>query len=254
MKKLSKDHVFSFSAISGFAQCPLSFKLKYLEDHDELGNGFSDFGTFCHKLLEMYSKKLITASECPILYAENFAQEVVSPFPAFNPRMKDLYFDSGYDYFSSFNGFGDKYEVSFVEQRLYTKIGPYNFWGIIDLVLKDKEDGRIVIIDHKTKSERSMKKELELYKKQLYLYAHLYIDNLFERPKAMGFNMIRTGEMLMFDFDEEEYHEALRWAEAQIDAIFAEREFEGRFDKGFCYNICGLRGSCPLLLGKNDNG
>lgn len=246
-KTLSQDHVYSFSAISGFQQCPLSFRMKYIDEIEGIDNGFSDFGTFCHSVLEMFAKGAIKADECSYIFAENFNESVVAPYPRFPANMKGRAYERGLDYFNSFEGFGDKYKIVAVEQDLPANIGAHKFRGIIDLVLQDIEDEGFVIIDHKTKSESSMKREINLYKKQLYLYAHLYYTNNGNFPKAMGFNMINTMGLIMFDFNMDEYNEALKWAEETINEIIMTTEFEGRHNKYFCDNICGMRNECPHL-------
>ena len=51
-------------------------------------------------------------------------------------------------------------EILSVEERFELDIRGNPFVGIADLVLRDKRDGGIIVIDHKSKSMQSMKKEL----------------------------------------------------------------------------------------------
>lgn len=46
----------SFSKLEAFHHCGMMFKLVYLDHAEKEGNGFSDYGTFCHKLLEEWAK------------------------------------------------------------------------------------------------------------------------------------------------------------------------------------------------------
>lgn len=45
----------SFSKLSAFETCPMGFRLQYLDRVPSEGNAFSDYGTFCHKLLEEWA-------------------------------------------------------------------------------------------------------------------------------------------------------------------------------------------------------
>lgn len=38
----------SFSKLEAFHHCGMMFKLVYLDHAEKEGNGFSDYGTFCH--------------------------------------------------------------------------------------------------------------------------------------------------------------------------------------------------------------
>lgn len=239
------DREWSFSSITTYRQCPLSFKLKYVDEHEDIANGFSEFGTLFHEVLENYAKRIITAEDCSAAYNMSFDEAVTAPYPPYPKNMRQRAFHRGERYFNAFAGFGEKYEVVATEQGLYGMIGPHKFRGVVDLVLRDLIDNRLVIIDHKTKSQASMKKEMELFKKQLYLYAHLIITQMKEHPRAIGFNMVDLDEFMLFDFDEAEYAETLKWAEDSIDEILLADEFPPKPDYYFCEHICGVRHVCP---------
>lgn len=180
-----------------------------------------------------------------------YPQEVVNPYPPYPPNIKENAYQKGLEYFRAFKGFGDEYEVVYSEQDIRAKIGPYIFRGIIDLVLRHKVTKMLIIIDHKTKSDASMRKDLELYKKQLYLYAHLYHSVHGEYPAQMAFNLPNSKnkkkKMIVFEFSMDEYNETLTWAEQLIDSIYlanAMDDFPGNYDEFFCRNLCGVRDSC----------
>lgn len=48
---------FSFSSLTLFEQCPYAWYLKYIECRDKASNCYADFGSYCHKILEMYAKE-----------------------------------------------------------------------------------------------------------------------------------------------------------------------------------------------------
>jgi ATP-dependent exoDNAse (exonuclease V) beta subunit len=80
----------------------------------------------------------------------------------------------------------EKAEVLFVEEDLRGEIQGYKFRGLIDLCLRNKDTGEIVILDHKSaeyplKLDGTVKANkvdvFEKHKTQLYLYAELYKIN-----------------------------------------------------------------------------
>ena len=67
-----EDMIFSFSNLSMFEQCPYSWYLKYIEDRNRTSNHYADFGSYCHKILEMYANEEIQKSDLLEYYAEYF--------------------------------------------------------------------------------------------------------------------------------------------------------------------------------------
>ena len=92
-------------------------------------------------------------------YVKRYDNAVVHSFPPFPKGMPQKYYDAGKKYFDGFDGFGEKYEILTVEEKFEINIAGYLFVGIADLVLRDKETKEIIVIDHKSKSINSMKKE-----------------------------------------------------------------------------------------------
>lgn len=56
------------------------------------------------------------------------------PFPPFPKGMAEKYYLAGKEYFASFAGFGDNYEVLSAEEKFELNIGGNLFVGIADLV------------------------------------------------------------------------------------------------------------------------
>jgi hypothetical protein len=81
----------------------------------------------------------------------------------------------------------------------------YDFVGYIDLLLRDKRDGKIVVLDHKSteypfKLDGGIKKKLQdsfaKYKKQMYLYAYAVHEEYGEYPKEMTWHHFKDGGKL----------------------------------------------------------
>lgn len=245
-KRAISEWVWSFSSLSSFARCPMSFRLNYLDEVPQAGNGFSDFGILTHEVLDQYAKGTITAEDCAAIYDMAFEEAVSAPYPPYPIGMRERAYHRGLSYFNSFTGFGEHYEIVGTEETIIGEVGGFRFKGIVDLVLRDKRDGRLVIIDHKTKSKASMNKDKAELRKQIYLYAHLVWQKYGEFPKQMGFNVIGEKWML-YDFELDEYTATIDWAVETINRIVAEVEFSGMYNDYFCKFICGSREDCPML-------
>lgn len=236
----------SFSKLSTFETCPLSFQLQYLHDPPlpKQQNAWAEYGILCHSLLEEYAKGELPADQLTAEYKERYPDYVVHHFPPYPKGYAEKAFQQGIDYFDSFKGFGDQYEVVSTEEFFRINIGPYDFVGISDLVLRDKNTGELIVIDHKTKSESSMKNEIDLYKKQLYIYAE-HVKNKYGRyPSQIKFNMIKSNQPIIEHFSPEKHEETLQWVEDTIDLIFFEQDWEAKPNQYYCRYICPVFEHC----------
>lgn len=154
------------------------------------------------------------------------------------------YYEAGKVYFESFSGFGD-YEVLTVEEKFELDIEGYRFVGIADLVLRDPQDGGIIVIDHKSKSMSSMKKELDTYRKQLYTYAAFVKQKFGVFPKKVMFNMFREGTFIEEIFDPAMYQHTMNWIVETIDSIILESEWKVSPSSFFCRFVCSVFDHCP---------
>lgn len=190
--KVPEDFRFSFSKLQLYDQCPMAFQLMYLQNETvDDGNAYSDFGTFCHKLLEDWAKGEYLDFMLADVYKEGYEQAITHDFPPFPAGQWEKFRQQGLDYFETFMGFGDNYEVVSAEEKFVTRFAGYDFAGVADLILRDKDTGDIVVIDHKSKSKASMEKELDVYRKQLYIYAHHVMEAYGVFPKKLIFNGFR---------------------------------------------------------------
>lgn len=244
MCMLPEDRHYSFSALSLFDECPMAFKLQYIDRMPKDQNGFAAFGSFCHKLLEGWAKDEIPAVALAEEYEAGYDAAVTAPFPPFPKGLPQKYYEAGLDYFKNFDGFGD-YEILDVEAPFEYRVDGYRFIGFVDLVLRDR-DGDIYIIDHKSKSSKQMTKDLPTYRKQLYTYARFVYEKYGVFPKKIGFNLFREGgEMVWEDFDERRYEATMDWIASTIKRIQAETEWKVSSSSFFCRFICSVFSSCP---------
>jgi len=252
MKHLTDNFRYSFSKLAGYLQCPRSFYLNYVVQNSEgVGNFFGEIGSWCHILLEQWAKDEIP----PFLLAEEFEagydEHVRMAPPPFPKNLGQSSHDQCLSYFENFDGFGDEWEVISVEDKFILTYEGYNISGIADLVLRHKETGAIRIIDHKTKSAASMAKEINLYRKQLYLYCHWCKERFGQWPQDVCFNMIKTQEMIIEPFSEEEYNKSMQWyldVIHQIEASDALEDWPCKINKYFCSNLCDMCSECTEWL------
>jgi len=246
IKPIGNDFEWSFSKLSTFETCPYSFFLQYMQDPPlpKQQNAWAEYGILCHSLLEEYAKGELPANCLTAEYKKRYGDVVVHNFPPFPKGYAEKAFQQGVDYFDRFTGFGEQYEVVSTEEKFRINIGAYPFVGISDLVLRNKETGNLVVIDHKTKSESSMKNELELYKKQLYVYAEHVKRKYGKPPVSIQFNMIKGDQPITESFSEEKLQETLQWAEDTIDTIIMEEDWEAKPNNYYCRYICPMFNYC----------
>lgn len=267
MESPYKDQIskmtWSFSRVNSYSNCPFEWKLKYIDRAPQLNSAFAEFGTLCHELFEAYAKDELAVYELADEYDSRYNDVVVDEFPPSRGRpMADTYYERGKELFSTFEGFNPNWEIVGVEQAVDLKVDKYRFIGYIDLLVRDKEDGRLIVVDHKSKSKFANKEELKDYAKQLYLYSQWVFEKFNEYPKQLYFNMFRAGTTEIIPFDEDELKEAKQWFVDTIhkiendvdfwDKITMSYEESGKsiedygFNDFYCKYLCGSREHCSM--------
>ena len=179
-------------------------------------------------------------------YEAEYDEAVKHYFPPFPKGMAGQYYDEGLQYFQSFDGFGDDKEILSVEDKFELDIRSNRFVGIADLVLRDRNTGDIIVIDHKSKSMNSMKKSQYENTRQLYTYAAYVKERFGEFPTLLRFNMFRYGVNIDEPFSRDRYAETMDWIERTIAEIKAEKEWKVSSSGYFCRFICSTRLYCPI--------
>lgn len=253
--------VWSFSRVNTYSTCPKSFKLQYIDCKSKVQNAFAEWGLLCHSILEGYFKGEISLFDMEEEYKKRYDEYVQHEFPMTKTKNMNIsYYEDGLNYFRNFRDFGSNYEVLGIEQRLTIELGGYKFTGFIDLILRDKKDKKIIIVDHKSKSGFKNNDELSHYLLQLYLYSKYIYDTYGEFPKELWFNMFRAGNICKCTFDEAEYRKSYDWFVSTIKQIYIDDEFVDKvyteyMKKGkdiadyklndyYCNNICSVREHC----------
>lgn len=244
------EMTWSFSRLSSFYQCPFGWYLKYIEEADKpYGNFFSEFGGYCHTLLESYLNGSTQADELPQKYTQGYNEAI--PY-ADTYRWNESYYADGEAYFeygvSDLQLYLADKEIIGVEKEIRTDIAGYPFVGYVDLVIHQRGDsGGYIIVDHKS-AKYPLKKNGEPlkgkenkwqdYQRQLYLYSKAIYEETGEYPSKLAWNFFRDGKIHEIPFNMDDYQESLKWAEDTIKRIYNESEFSPKPDIFFCDNIC----------------
>lgn len=255
MEHLPNNFRWSFSKLASFLQCPMSFYLTYIKEahEDELPNFFGLYGSFCHKLLENWALGNTPSFCLADEYKAGYEDAVTMPPPAFPRGFGDKAFNAGLAYFESFDGFGDEWEVLSAEKKFTLQIGGYTVSGIADLVLRNQITGEVWVIDHKTKSSSSLKREFNIYRKQLYLYAMWCKEEFGVYPLRISFNLLKENKWVHEDFSMDALEETKKWFVDTIHDIEACDVFEDwttctkeedQKASYFCSQICGVSTLC----------
>lgn len=251
MSLLEQDHVYSYSQLSSFNECPFAFYLERIEKKDQLNNAFAEQGSLVHELLDEWAKGTLLASQLPDEYQRRYPLQVVTAWPhIYGARnYPEKAYELGLRYFREFKGFPD-YEIVGSEMKYTTTIAGRKFVGIVDMIVRDKKTNDLIIIDHKSKSLKSFKQsEDEMYRQQ-YLYSQFVKENFGQYPTVLAFNLFKENGLLMKrPFYLREFEQTIDWAIETMEKIESFDVFDWLQTKEksdfFCQNICGVRRECP---------
>ena len=257
MSLLKDGHRFSYSQLSSFSECPFNYYLKHIEGVEDQSNGFAEQGTLIHDILDKWAKKELKIEELATEYERRYADEVVTSFPRMlsSKGYAEKTYLQGLEYFQNFTGFPG-YEVVSAEEKfdmpLKLKDGSERpFIAFVDLVLRDEFTGGLVVMDHKSKSWSTFRKEREtMYKQQYFIH-----EKYGEWPLSLAFNLFKeNGKLDEQEFSLDKFEEVMQWA---TDAILQIESYNildwmackyqktpGKPDM-FCSSICGVRSQCP---------
>lgn len=245
--------VWSYSRLTSFNDCPYAWYQKYINCESGVGNAFASYGTFCHKLLEQYANGDIDIFTISQAYEEGFDDAIPEDFPPNKyVDLRQKYYDAGVDYFENIDLPIDEFKVIGVEKKVEFTIAGKKFVGFIDLLLEDKDNGELILCDHKSaclkfnKNGSISKGDSNHYlsfKRQLYMYSKPLIEAGYKISR-LKWNMFRSQQWIDIPWDEKEYNETLDWAEKTLSEIENETSYAPNPDFYFCNYICDQRECC----------
>lgn len=259
---------FSFSRLNSFENCKYEWYLNYLlldengkHIYDKEQNFYAAFGKFCHGILEKILRDKMTIEESADYYQDNFDEQIECW--DVSDTIRDKYFYLGLDYFSVLDfEWLKKYEILGVEKKVVFEIADTHFVGFIDLLIREKDTGDIIVIDHKSseypigKKGNVLKKHqdsYEAYKRQLYLYSIAVFNEYGKYPKELWWNYFKEQQWLKLPFIHSEYDNSIEWVKDTLLQIKNEEDYEPTEDYFYCNNLCGFRNSCDYKLLREDD-
>ena len=257
MGLLGDKHVYSYSQLSSFDECKYGFYLLRIEGlEEETSNAFAERGTLIHDLLDQWAKKKLTKEDMLSEYERRYSDEVVTAWPrmlASKGYAKKAY-DQGIEFIENFDEF-EGFEVLSAEEKFKIDLPLANgetrpFVGIIDMMLREKKSGDLIICDHKSKSLQSFRKDEDKMYRQQLLYATYVNEQYGQFPDRLMFHLFNEAGCKMERlFSLQEYRETIQWASNQIKGIedYSILDWLTCKEKPdyFCWQICGARKSCP---------
>lgn len=256
---------YSFSRLSSFDICKYEWRRVYIDCADKDSSAMAQFGSLIHHILEKYANGELDIFDLSQYYEDHFNEWVTYEFPPNKyVDLREKYYNQGLDYLDNINLDFDRYEILGVEKKVTFDINGYECIGFIDLLLRDKKTGDIVIEDHKSasigilKSGKIAKKDkehFESFKKQLYLYSKPILEE-YGRVDKLKWNLFKEQKFIEIPFNQDEYEASIKWAADTIKRIENEKEWglnkefikakeENKWPPFYCLNLCNIRYHCP---------
>jgi len=244
MSKTFKNKHLSYSRLSRFEQCPLSFKLHYIDEKKSEPGMALVFGKLIHAVLEELieehvEKELIgRLSEKRIfeLYRTHCAKEILTDPVIFNEGVEIL------QSFIKREAVVDHRNILGIEKEFRLKIGDFEILGFIDRV--DQVDPETIdIIDYKSNRMLFTRDEVD-HSLQMSLY-HMAAQQMWPWAKniRLTFNMLRHGVDMVTFRDEEQLLAARHYVETLGSMTENATEFPARLNANCIY--CDHRAQCP---------
>lgn len=240
----------SFSRLNSFYNCPYEFFLHYIQCNKSENGFFGEYGTLIHTILEKYAKGELSLFELNQYYEEHFNECIPHNAPPNKyVDIRQSYYDKGMEYLDNIDLYLENYEILGVEKKVNFKIKDKDFVGYIDLLVRDKETNEIIIIDHKSASIKILKngsiskpdrRNFLEFKRQLYLYS-IPIIKEYGSVSKLKWNMFKEQKWIEVSWKQEEYDEAIQWAEDTLELIERETLWLPNPDYYYCHYLCGQR-------------
>ena len=242
-----QDMVWSYSRIKSFGDCPYRWYLRYIRKLKGRELFFANYGSFMHKLIELYYTDGKTPGQLCDMYMCDFKKQVRGNAP--NPKIFGNYFRSGLQYLREFTPFPCRPLA--VEKRVDFCLDTIPFIGYIDFL--GEKDGDLYIIDNKSRNLRPRSNrakptktdaELDEYPTQLYLYSAAVEQEYGKRPKALCFNCFREQSFIVEPFSDAAYAASRQWLSDKVAEITRETEFKPNAEFFKCRHLCEMQEHC----------
>lgn len=228
----------SYSQLSSFEECQLSYYYNKIEKLESKDNIWSAVGLLGHDTFEKFEKGEI---KNPYKYfIENYPHNL--PVSDFQQKQKEKLHKAVSKYFQTFSGWRTK--AIGLEESFELDFKEFIFRGIIDRYSLEGKDYHIQ--DYKV-SNPYIGEGLESKLKQLYLYSAHIKDKYGKYPKKLTFLFFKTGDYYTEQFSLTKFNRAVDWAKRINEEILKatkDKKFKENKDYFFCTNICSFKENC----------
>ncbi len=250
-----KNPHLSYSRLSRFETCPLSYRLHYIENQQAEPGLPLRFGKTIHAVLERLIKEVLDdersgplSEERAIeLYREAWGAERLTGMDVFAEGLAIL------RRFIAEQGVVDHRDVLAIEKEFRLPVGPFEVLGFIDRV-DWLDDETVEVIDYKTNRQLFNRDEVDT-SLQMSLY-HVAAQRLWPWAKKvkLTFWMLRHGVRQQATRTEEQLADALAYVETLGRQTETATEYPARLNTNCSY--CDHRKHCPAyaeaLQGKRE--
>lgn len=250
-----KNQHLSYSRLSRFETCPLSYRLHYIEKKQAEPGMPLRFGKTIHAVLERLIKEVVddertgTLSEerAIELYREAWGAERLTGMDVFAEGLAIL------RRFIAEQGVVDHRDVLAIEKEFRLPVGPFEVLGFIDRV-DWIDDETVEVIDYKTNHQLFTRDEVDT-SLQMSLY-EVAVRRLWPWAKKvkLTFWMLRHGVRQVTTRTEEQLADALAYVETLGRQTETATEYPARLNTNCSY--CDHRKQCPTyaeaLKGKRE--
>jgi ATP-dependent exoDNAse (exonuclease V) beta subunit len=189
----------SFSGMQIWKECPLRYKIQFLDRIPRKENIYAGFGSACHEVAEFATQNPDTCGDLGAHFKNVFQKEIKSLISlgiVFDIEQKKEIiemFEEGKDIMNmlipEMEEYFGEYEILETEFRLEVPLEQdifeeeVIFKGFIDLIIYSKKLKKIIIIDYKTSTKgwHPYKKSDPLTNYQLALYKHFFAKEMKEK-------------------------------------------------------------------------
>ena len=254
MTGFRNEHL-SFSRLSRFETCPLSYRLHYLDKHAPESVLALQFGKVIHAVVERLVREAVDDERSGPLSEERALTLFREAWTAEGLTGVDV-FQEGIDILRGFvrdQGALEHRDVLAVEKEFRLRVGPFTVLGYIDRI-DCIDDETIEIIDYKTNRQLFSRDEVDTAL-QLSLY-HAAAQRLWPWAKKvkLTFWMLRHGVRQETSRTPEQIQAALAYVETLGRQTETATEFPPRLNSNCSY--CDHRRKCPAyaeaLKGKRE--
>lgn len=241
---------FSYSNLSTFGTCKYSWLLTYIQCEARGNNAFGQYGSFIHFILEKFFRNELEIWELAEYYEKNYNDYVLLNFPPYPKGMGEKYYEDGLTFFENFEFDKSNYEMISIEEEINTKFNGISFIVKPDIVLKNKKNGNVILLDYKTKKLKGGKYDndtIESYRHQMEIYAYFIWQEKNIEINKIFIWFVRNNKFHELDVNPLKISETLSWIEQIIGEIKSEKEWTPNqlsSNKYFCQHLCSVSEFC----------